>query len=151
MDIKSYGQLSKLNDILVTGEGLPTVLTAYKIVSATGAAYLYPECGAGRGFYASGYLYREDRLDRHLTQDCGRGLNVGTLEWCLGQRNIRNQYVTDVIYRVRIPLTAFGDKPRAWANDPRRDIIIPRGSWSEITGKFRVRVLEMLNRVRVSE
>ena len=58
----------------------PGKLRAYKMVSATLMSPIHPE---GRLTYAVGTVLEVSDANTDVTEHCGAGINVATLDWCL--------------------------------------------------------------------
>jgi hypothetical protein len=79
----------------------------------------------GKIKYEVGKSYTEEKIDTNLKNDCGAGLNIGTLMWCLTNNQGR-------ILLVRIP-------------KKNNQIIVPETN----DGKFRVKKLEVIREIKL--
>lgn len=77
-----YGNLSDQPGIdWILHEKFNQMLYAYKLVTEDGCG---PWFGPASRPYKVGKTYEVKRVNRDPHEDCGKGLNVATLEWCVG-------------------------------------------------------------------
>lgn len=94
---KSKGKLSKIvvakgdYDDLAALESLPkdTIIHAYKATTSDGSP---PYNDDGTIVYAVGYEYSERDYSTKKREDCGKGLNVATMNWVIGDFSVEIQY-----------------------------------------------------------
>ena|SRR5688572_4755367 len=60
-----------------------TVIIAYKVVHSDGGPPYYRGRGGTEHKYTVGAIITEPNFNSDRHNDCGAGLNVGTLDWCL--------------------------------------------------------------------